>query len=88
MSNCTSGCRTKDHASYAECLKDKGVGAVGVDISKGHEASRQKKWDRELDAYADARRQGVQPAGTKMRDVDAAMAISNETGKAFDAGVQ
>jgi hypothetical protein len=43
-------------------MRAKGVRGVGVDISKGFDADTQKKWDRDLDAYRDARRQGIQPA--------------------------
>lgn len=35
--------------------------------------STQKQWDRELDAYESARRQGVEPEGTTMKKVDEAM---------------
>lgn len=44
-----------------------------------------KKWDKELQAYRDARAQGIQPAGTSMKKVQEAVRISNETGKAFGA---
>lgn len=85
MSNCTSGCRTKDHASYGECLKDKGVRAVGVDISKGFDADTQKKWDKELDSYRAARAEGIQPAGTQQHHIDNAKRISDKTGTAWSA---
>ena len=42
--------------------------------------------EKELSSYFDAIRQGVEPISTKKKDIDAAMAISNETGKAFDGG--
>ena len=45
----------------------------------------QKKWDKELNAYADARRQGIQPAGTTMAKIRDAVEKSNKAGKAFDA---
>ena len=45
-----------------------------------------KRWDRELDAYSSARRQGVQPSGTSMEKITAAMEISNKTGTAYQAG--
>jgi hypothetical protein len=45
-----------------------------------------KKWDKELQAYRDARAQGIQPAGTSMKKVQQAVKISNETGKAYKAG--
>lgn len=48
--------------------------------------SQQRSWDRELGEYAAARRQGVQPATTKLRDIRAAMAESERTGAAYDAG--
>jgi len=37
------------------------------------DTNAQKAWDRELDSYESARRQGVEPAGTKQHQVDAAM---------------
>lgn len=43
----------------------------------------QKNWDGELDAYRDAVRQGVQPAGTTTKHVRKAMDISEATGTAF-----
>jgi hypothetical protein len=46
----------------------------------------QKKWDKELDAYKAARKQGIQPASTKMKDIKKAVDISNKVGKAYDAG--
>ena len=47
----------------------------------------QKKWDAELNAYADARSQGIQPAGTTMKAVAEAKEASDKLGTAFDAGV-
>jgi hypothetical protein len=45
----------------------------------------QKKWNKELDAYAAARKQGIQPAGTSLKQVQKAVDDSNKVGKAFDA---
>lgn len=45
-----------------------------------------KKWDKELQAYRDARAQGIQPAGTSIKQVREAVEISNKTGKAYQAG--
>jgi hypothetical protein len=84
VSNCTSGCRTKDHASYADCLKGKGVRVGGVGTQ---DRTAQKKWDADLDAYSAARRQGIQPASTKRADVDAAVRVSEKVGRPYDAGV-
>lgn len=44
-----------------------------------------KKWDGELNAYREARAQGIQPKSTKLRDVRAAVEQSNQTGVAFQA---
>lgn len=82
---CTSGCPTQDCPSFGHCLKNKGVRAVGVDISKGFEQSKERKWNRDLDAYADARRQGIQPASTNRSSVDEAVKLSNDYGVAAQA---
>lgn len=82
---CTSGCATKDHASYGECLRAKTTRIAYCNSAMGQDATAQKKWDRELDAYKDARRQGIQPAGTKAHQVENAVAISNELGTAYKA---
>lgn len=56
---------------------DAGVAkASGVPTAKEH--------DKELGAYYDATRQGIEPRSTKMHDIKAAVEISNDAGKAFD----
>ena len=55
------------------------VGAArhdGVPTAKAH--------DKELESYYSAVRQGIEPRSTKQHDIDAAVRISNEVGKAFD----
>jgi len=44
-----------------------------------------KKWNSELQAYRDARAQGIQPAGTTMAHVQEAHRASEVLGKAYDA---
>ena len=44
-----------------------------------------KKWNAELQAYRDAKAQGIQPAGTRMKDIEAAHKASETLGKAYDA---
>ena len=85
MSNCTTGCQTKDCESYAACLRGKGARVAYANSAGGWDYSTQKKWDRDLAAYKDARAQGIQPSGTDRKAVDRAVAISNEVGKAWDA---
>lgn len=53
--------------------------------ANSQKAMSNKKWNSELDAYRDARAQGIQPAGTSMAHVKAAVEASNVMGKAFDA---
>lgn len=48
-------------------------------------AMSNKKWNGELDAYRAARAQGIQPAGTSMAHVRAAVEASNAMGSAYDA---
>jgi hypothetical protein len=47
--------------------------------------SEQKAWDSELSAYRSARRQGVQPDGTTMPKIRAAMEKSDASGVAYGA---
>jgi hypothetical protein len=49
------------------------------------EGMSKKKWDAELNAYAHARSQGIQPAGTTMKAVKEAQAASDNLGSAFNA---
>lgn len=85
MSNCTSGCATQDCESYAACLKGKSLRVAYCNSAGGQDFTAQKKWDRDLAAYKDARDQGIQPSSTTRAAVDRAVAISNESGKAWDA---
>lgn len=73
---CTCGA---GHETYGACIRAKGLHIGQVDRSE------QKKWDYELSAYRDARRQGVQPATTQLADTRAAMELSNVVGKPFSA---
>lgn len=46
---------------------------------------QQKTWDSELSAYRSARAQGVQPDGTTMPKIRAAMEKSDASGVAYGA---
>lgn len=83
--NCSTGCPTKDHASFGECLRGKSLKVAYCNSASGHDRSRQKQWDRDLQAYRDARAEGHQPKTTMRRDVEAAKKIGDMTGKAFQA---
>lgn len=80
---CRSGCKTKSHSSYHECLRDAGVRTYLASPSKGLDGSAQKAWDKDLHLYREARRQGIQPDGTTRPKIEAAMRLSNEAGAAY-----
>jgi hypothetical protein len=44
----------------------------------------QKKWNSELEAYRSARAQGIQPNGTKRKQIEAAHDASERLGSAYD----
>lgn len=44
-----------------------------------------KKWNGELQAYRDARSQGIQPAGTNKAAVESALKASETMGRAYNA---
>ncbi len=76
--NCRSGCKTKDHVSYAACLRSANAGVVmGAQI--------RSRTETELEAYRAARKAGIQPAGTTMAAIDAANATSDRYGAAFNS---
>lgn len=69
--SCTTACPTQDHRTWGECVRSKGL-QISPHINDGY-GTRQKAWDRELDNYESAVRQGLNPAGTKQHHVDAAI---------------
>lgn len=85
MSNCTSGCPLQTCESYAACLRQKAPRVAYCNSAGGFDATAQKRWDRDLAAYKDARAQGIQPSSTSRAAVDRAVAISDKAGKAWDA---
>jgi len=74
-----------DHTSCGDdCF---GCKAKGLQLNPG-DATRDipdKKWNAELKAYRDARSQGMQPAGTRMADIESAYTASETLGKAYNA---
>jgi hypothetical protein len=82
---CRTGCPTQDHSSWGDCLR-----ASNLQLNPGDAAANKmmpsKKWNSELDAYASARSQGIQPAGTQRHQIEAALKASETIGRAYDAG--
>lgn len=62
--NCTSACPTKDHESWGECVRSKGLRIGWAASAKGIDATTEKKWNKNLDEYESLVRQGVQPRNT------------------------
>lgn len=77
---CRTGCLTKDHANWGECARS-------ANLRLGNEtvAKELKSTEKELSAYRDARKQGIQPRSTKMKDIQTAGKISDALGKAYKA---
>lgn len=64
-----------------------GCKVKGLQLSTG-DAKRDipdKKWNSELQAYRDARAEGIQPGGTTMRHIEEAHKASEAMGTAYDA---
>ena len=65
-----------------------GCKALGLQLDPGAARSNgiptAKAHDKELGSYYDALRQGIEPVSTKQRDIDQAVKMSNEEGRAFD----
>lgn len=78
-SACRTGCLTRDHATYGECLR-----SAGVRTTFG--ATPNNTWDKDLNAYKTARDEGLQPDSTNRADVEMAKAFADKTGVAYDAG--
>lgn len=78
---CSSACPTKDHRTFGECMRSKNL-QLNPNLSN---TGATKAWDGELEAYRNARSQGIQPAGTTMKKIREAESLSQSTGTAFDA---
>jgi hypothetical protein len=84
-SNCRSGCKTQDHQSYSDCLQEANFGFAGCfPTRQGWDKDKEKRDNSEIQSYWDATRQGIEPRSTRQKDIDAAVKLSNEAGKAFD----
>jgi hypothetical protein len=58
---------------------------VGVNPTKtGWDQDKVKKDEKEIQSYWDATRQGIEPRSTRKKDIDAAVKLSDDAGKAFD----
>lgn len=76
---CREGCKTKDHRTWGECARAANMHIQAVDQGV------KRSWEGELEAYRDARTQGIQPAGTRLSQTQAAVEASDRLGVAYDA---
>lgn len=65
-----------------------GCKAKGLQLSTGDANSQsfmsKKKYNKEMDAYKEARSQGIQPGGTSMKKIEAAYKASENLGKPYN----
>lgn len=80
---CRTGCVTKDHSSWAECARDANVRIAATTTSRHRDGFDKTK--KELAAYQEARRHGIQPEGTTMDKIAAAKAATKAMGRPYDA---
>jgi len=82
--SCREGCKTKDHESYAACLRSASVTVSAMNTTTPmNDAFNQTKKD--LSAYQTARLNGIQPEGTSTEKVRAAEQASRLLGRAYNA---
>ena len=58
---------------------------LGTGDANSRAAMPKRKWESELVRYKEARRQGIQPAGTTMDKIIAAEKASENLGRAYNA---
>lgn len=80
---CSTGCPTQNHTSYGECMRSKRQMVGFARSAYGADKTRDNLWNRELDMYAAARRQGIEPDGTGMAKIEFALKQSEEHGMAY-----
>ena len=80
---CSTGCPTRDHANWGECVRAKSMKVAYCGVGGG-DATAQKRWDANLQEYRDARAAGIQPKSTKIKDVRDAVTISEKIGRPLD----
>lgn len=71
MHVCKCSWAEEPHPTFGACLRSKGlnIGTVNHDVSATHKA-----WDKHLNKYAQARRDGLQPTQCTPQAVNAAYA--------------
>lgn len=81
--SCREGCKTKDHSSYSECLRDANPTVTATTNSTLQGMYEKTKSD--LSAFNEARSHGITPGGTTKEKVDEAKAASKLLGRPYNA---
>lgn len=81
--NCRTGCKTRDHASYAECLRDANPTVTAVVNSQLQ--GMYEKTKKDLSAFQSARAEGITPGGTTLEKVAEAREASTLLGRPYNA---
>jgi len=79
---CTCGA---GHQTFGACLRAKNLSVGYSRSAAGFDYTAEKAKNAELDLYARARKQGIQPASTKAASVREALDKSDQAGRAYDA---
>ena len=77
--------RVQTHPEYVEGCFGCKVGTLEMGTGDASRDIPDKKWTAELQAYRDARSQGIQPAGTTIKQIEAAHIASEKLGRPYDA---
>jgi hypothetical protein len=77
--------REQVHPKYVEGCFGCKVGTLELNSGDATRDIPDKKWTSELQAYRDARAQGIQPSGTRMKDIEAAHKASETMGRAYNS---
>lgn len=73
------------HETYGAHLRAKNLNIGYCQSWRGLDKSAQDHMESEVEAYRNARREGIQPAGSTTQQVRYAIEQSDKFGKAFDA---
>ena len=80
---CRSTYATQDCESYRACYRNADIKTAALNPD-GFTVERERRWFGELDAYNQARKEGIEPDGTTQAAVDRARKISDLTGKPYN----
>jgi hypothetical protein len=72
--------------TFGACIRAKGIRIAYCGIGEG-DASKQKRWDNELNLYYSAVSQGLEPSSTKTRKIRQELDMSDRAGVPFNAEI-